>query len=288
MGSPRHAGSLCAITCLVALSTSASLGQEAGPYGDLSQAGSEVTRFAPSPASGLGTAIFGPEQPAALFATEIPVLNRMVWLPHFRHGDPDDPGRHVGIGNPLEGTSWRNRPFHVGWLYGGLFGDTLVPNSLRQDDDMFGGYRVGWDFDHYWGTEARFGFAHLDLMDAQQTDLGRSGHNQFFDVSLAYYPWGDAHWRPFASVGMGARKFRFTNAAAQLVDDYNFTLPIGVGVKYYYRPWMAVRMSFVDNWSIGSQQLDTMHNLSLTAGVEVHFGGRRRSYFPYHPGGVLW
>lgn len=153
---------------------------------------------------------------------------------------------------------------------------------------MFGGYRVGWDFDHYWGTEIRFGSAHLDIMDAQQADTGRTGHNQFWDLNLAYYPWGDAHWRPFASLGFGTRKVRFDNGLGQLVDDFAFTMPISVGTKYYYRSWMALRMSVVDNWTVASQSLDTMHDLSLTVGVEVHFGGRRRSYFPYHPGGVLW
>src|SRR5439155_24491596 len=30
--------------------------------------------------------------------------------PWFSHGDPNDPRRHVGLGQPLMGTSWRNRP----------------------------------------------------------------------------------------------------------------------------------------------------------------------------------
>jgi hypothetical protein len=31
-----------------------------------------------------------------------------------------------------------------------------------------------------------------------------------------------------------------------------------------------------------------MHNVSLSGGVEVHFGGPRRTYFPYHGGGMIW
>ena len=44
----------------------------------------------------------------------------------FRHGNPDDPGRHVGKGNPLEGTSWLNRPWHVGFFLGALYGDDVI------------------------------------------------------------------------------------------------------------------------------------------------------------------
>ncbi|MBI2477208.1 MAG: hypothetical protein HYV60_00710 [Planctomycetia bacterium] len=73
-----------------------------------------------------------------------------------------------------------------------------------------------------------------------------------------------------------------------LVDDDLLTIPLGVGVKHLYRPWLALRTSLVDNFSISSQGLDTMHNLSLSFDVEVHFGGPRSTYFPYHGGDMIW
>jgi hypothetical protein len=221
-------------------------------------------------------------------AVEAPSLRRVLWPEHLRHTDPADPYRHVGIGKPLATTSWRNRPFHVGWLYGGLLGDSLVEGQIEQDDNMFGGYRLGWDFDHYWGTELRFGFAHVSLIDPQATAPLLTARDHFWDLSLLYYPWGDAHWRPFASVGLGVGGFRFQDVNGQLVDDILYSVPLGAGVKYYYRPWLALRTSVVDNWSFGSGSLATMHNVSLTAGVEVHFGGPRVSYYPFHPGGIVW
>src|SRR5436190_1490067 len=47
------------------------------------------------------------------------------WLhntPFFGNGVDDirDPRRHWGVGVPLEGTSWRNRPWHAGILVGML------------------------------------------------------------------------------------------------------------------------------------------------------------------------
>ena len=166
---------------------------------------------------------------------------RDAWLRQFQHSAPNDPLRNVGIGQPLVGTSWRNRPYHVGWLFGGLFGSDLVSDQLHQGKNIFGGYRAGWDFDHYWGTELRFGFAQLGLVDEQAGDLDAYARNHFWDVSLLYYPWGDACWRPFTSAGLGFGSFEFEDANGVLIDDFVLTLPLSAGVKYFYRPWLALR-----------------------------------------------
>ena len=49
-------------------------------------------------------------------------------------------------------------------------------------------------------------------------------------------------------------------------------------MKYYFKKWLAVRFDAMDNFAISGSGLDTMHNLSLTGGVEVHFGGRQVHY----------
>ena len=209
-------------------------------------------------------------------------------LRDFRHTDPNDPARHVGLGFPLVGTSWRNRPFHVGWLVGGMFGDTLLRRRIDQEEDLLGGYRLGWDFDHFWGTELRFGFANLDLteLQASDTDLGTS-RDHFWDVSLLYYPWGDASWRPYVTLGIGLASFYFPDESLQNINDTVLAFPFGVGVKYYWDKWLAIRFDAVDNWSLASNGLAALHNVSLSVGAEVHFGGSRKSYYPHHPGGFL-
>lgn len=218
----------------------------------------------------------------------VPKVPKILRPMHWLHADPNDSARSTGIGKPLKGTSWRNRPFQIGGLFGGLIGDSLIDGAIDQQDGLIGGYRLGWDFDHYWGTELRYAFARQDLIDLQGMTALPTGADQFLDLNLLYYPWGDAQWRPFASVGLGFANFRFYDANQVLVDDDLLTIPLGVGVKYYYRPWLAWRTSVMDNLSIGSQGLDTMHNLSFTVGVEVHFGGPRQTYFPYHGGGTIW
>jgi len=258
--------------------------QRVTTYGELPRIaiGSNDTSPQESAAIGKGPWNVGPE------GFHFPTIVEILRPAYLQHTDPDDPLRSTGLGKPLATSSWRNRPFHIGWMFGGLLGGQLVPNQIRQDDDMLGGYRLGWDFDHYWGTELRFSFAHLNLIDTVAAQPLLTAQNHYGDVNLLYYPWGDATWRPFASLGVGAARLRFQNSNAQLVDDVLLTIPFGAGVKYYYRPWLALRTSLIDYWTIGSQGLSTMHNVAVTAGVEVHFGGPRRSYFPYHPGGVIW
>ena len=46
--------------------------------------------------------------------------------PWFTHTDPNDPFRHQGVGRPLVGTSWLNRPVFVGVFLGGLLADDLI------------------------------------------------------------------------------------------------------------------------------------------------------------------
>ena len=233
-------------------------------------------------------------QPSVMSPTDAPQRTGVPTVPdvlrpaHWFHSDPSDPARSTGIGKPLKGTSWRNRPLHIGWMFGGLIGDRLVEGVIDQEAALFGGYRLGWDFDHYWGTELRFAFAEPEMIDLQGATSLPTGIDKFWDLNLLYYPWGDAKWRPFASIGVGFANFRFEDANQVLVDDSLLTIPMGVGVKYFYRPWLALRTSLMDNLSIGSQGLDTMHNLSLSFGVEVHFGGPRNTYFPYHGGGMIW
>lgn len=196
--------------------------------------------------------------------------------------------RHLGLGFPLEGTSWLNRPFHVGWLFGGLLGGELIEDRVEEEGDMFGGYRLGWDFDHYWGTEARMAFSHLDVVDAGSFVSDRTARNHFYDLNLLYYPWGDSRWRPFVSAGVGIARIRFQDDLGLGNNETLLHIPLGMGCKYYFRNWLAVRFTMADNISVAAGELKSLHQLSITGDVEVHFGGRRTSYFPWNSNLHLW
>jgi hypothetical protein len=181
--------------------------------------------------------------------------------------------RHIGWGRPLEGTSWRNRPWYFGWTVGGLFGQTVISDYLDQSDGWFFGCMIGYDFSHYWGSEGRLAFGDTNatflLEDHQDTRV----ENTYADLNVLYYPWGDSRWRPFATIGMGLAGFHFEDESGRGVSKTVFGLPFGFGLKYQWRRWMTVRLDVKDNLSFGSSDIDSMHNWSITAGLEAHWGG---------------
>ncbi|HEY2414500.1 MAG TPA: outer membrane beta-barrel protein [Pirellulaceae bacterium] len=209
--------------------------------------------------------------------------------PWFSHADPNDPDRHIGIGQPLIGTSWRNRPLYFGTFVGGIMMDDLVPGRIYQNDTTFVGLRLGYDFDHFWGLEGRWAFARPDLANgATGAPFFPASRDNFADVSLAFYPLGDTRWRPYLLAGLGFQTFRFNNELGQRISEAPLEIPLGAGIKYFYGPWFTLRFDFVDNLSLGNARISGMNNISFMTGAEFRFGGRRPSYFPWHSNTTYW
>jgi len=195
--------------------------------------------------------------------------------------------RNIGQGEPLVGTSWLNRPLHAGWFAGLLVGDQLIDGRLGQEAGFFGGYRFGWDWDHYWGVETRAGGAALTLNGS--AGLGhRTSDVLVWDVSAMYYPWGDSRWRPYFSAGLGVASFDFHDEFDDRHNESTLGTPLAMGLKYRWHEWLVLRMDLVDNIAFGRAGLETMHNVSFTTGVEVRFGGVRQSYWPWNPNRHIW
>ena len=230
------------------------------------------------------TSVYGQAAAHANGPGRAPISVDSDWLmakSPFQHADPEDPRRSIGWGKPLRGTSWRNRPYHAGWTVGALIGDSLIHGHVDQGNRVFGAYRIGWDFDHYWGTEFRFAFANLEVIDGSGSLDARNSRHLYWDGNLLYYPWGDSQWRPYAMFGMGMASFRFRDDMNRRFNETLLEMPFGVGVKYQTRNWLAVRFDLKDNFAVSAAGLATMHSISLTGGVEVHFGGQQTSYFPW-------
>lgn len=138
-----------------------------------------------------------------------PALKPFDWVRHmgFRHSSTH--GRHTDRGLPLQGTSWMNRPYHVDWFSGPLLGDDLIANRVAQDNELFGGLRIGWDFDYYWGLEARFGWSNPNVQFNETQTVPNSGGYFVSDVDVVYYPWGDTKIRPYMLLGAGMARIDF-------------------------------------------------------------------------------
>ncbi|HEX4142715.1 MAG TPA: outer membrane beta-barrel protein [Pirellulales bacterium] len=195
--------------------------------------------------------------------------------------------RAVGWGQPLLGTSWNNRPWSAGCFAGMITGSPLIHGAVNQMASFYGGYRVGFDYDFYWGLEGRLGASSICLSEPDR--IGQPGTNDYWnlDMNLHYYPWGDSVWRPYASFGIGMANFAFYDQNNNHYDQVEFATPIGVGVKYRWTNWVAFRADVSDNVAYARGAVATTNNLSVTAGVEMRFGGVRRSYWPWNPGRVI-
>jgi hypothetical protein len=197
---------------------------------------------------------------------------------------PDAYGRHQGEGEPLINASWLNRPYYAGFFLGALEGDTLT-EEIDQSIGFFYGFRLGWDYDIYWGLETRLGFSELGLDFVNNpTIVGLSTDIVIWDASLVYYPWGDSRWRPYLSLGIGLVDFDYLDEDALRRSDAVIGIPLGIGLKYRHSDWITMRFDFNDNIALGERaDYETMNNLSLTYGLEFRFGGSRTSYFPWNP-----
>ena len=199
----------------------------------------------------------------------------------FRHSSTD--GRTAGPNPPIEGTSWLNRPYYIGLSTGGFFMTQGPRQNVRNDNDLFGALYLGWDWDFYWGLEARVGRATPELINSTQPTLVRSDALTTVDLSLVYYPWGDTAVRPYLRGGVGWTDFDFPNDDGTRSEVSPFTMPLGVGVKWPVRRWLAARVEFLDNLAFGDSAVDTQHNLTLVLGLEYRAGVRPKSYWPWYP-----
>ncbi len=101
-------------------------------------------------------------------------------------------------------------------------------------------------------------------------------------------PLGRSALRPYFTIGLGATNVRFTDAFAQEYRLLAFSMPVGIGVKYLWTERLALRVDCTDDIAIGVGNIDTLHDVSLTAGMELRFGGARQLYWPWSPGRNYW
>ncbi len=234
---------------------------------------------------------------------------------HLRrvYGSPQ--GRNRGVGQPMTNESWLYRPYSAGWLMGAMFGSPLIDDWLGISSGYFTGFRFGWDQNYYWGLEMQFAHGQMGLWDSARAkddrrewyvsegtfdDLNDPALDRLIDarrdvelyqwaVSAMYFPWGDARWRPYLSVGVGASRMKFTDIFEVGYDKTCFVLPLAIGVKYHWSDWLALRIECSENLSVpGGGGLKAVHNVSINGAVELRFGGPRTAYWPWNPGRTYW
>jgi len=196
---------------------------------------------------------------------------------------------------------WLYRPLSAGVFFGAAFGSDLVPDWVSEKTGFLGGVRVGWDFDPYWGVEARYAFGNIRLSDSDRAiaerdywaeatpswnynENARYSARNILDVSMLYYFRGDVRLRPYLLFGIGYASIRFDDILGEHWTHSTVDMPLAVGIKYLCSDQFALRFEVNDTILVGNSDLETIHDFNITLGLEARFGGSRRSYWPWNPG----
>ena len=201
-------------------------------------------------------------------------------IPHWGPRTSDDQ-KDLGFGQPLSGMKWRDRPFAISVFGGATNGGPLIHGHVDQVPSAYTGLNFSWDYDHYWGIEKRLGFGALNLRKADGQMVSQTGLSVTGEYRLMFYPLGDARWRPFATVGIGASDFYFFDDHGHRHLDTLLQFPFGVGVKYLFNDRCAFRIDLIDELTLSGASTSTFHYVALTAGVELRIA-RPLFKLPWH------
>lgn len=204
----------------------------------------------------------------------------------FKHSSTH--GRWSGKGQPLHGTSWLNRPYEFGLETGALVMTGRVASHVRNNNDLLGAMHLGWDWDHYWGTQIRLAYTSPQLGSGTLSESPLSNDFFMYDISLLYYPWGDSRVRPYYRAGLGLTDFDYINDDDLRQDATLFTMPFAIGIKYQTKRWMACRFEVADYLAFGQNGTRTLNNFTITAGFEWRLGGKPQRRWTSPAAAQVW
>jgi hypothetical protein len=204
-------------------------------------------------------------------------------------------------GSKFAHEPWINRPFSIGVFVGPVVGSPLMDDWVGQQTGTLAGMRFGWDFDDDWGMEMRLATANVPIYDSESAILAeqeamiglpldtpygtRNADHFFWDIDFLYYPWGDAHFRPYLLFGVGTDRIKFTDRLGNNYARILLGMPVGLGIKTHLNNWMIFRVECTDNMAFaGGSIFQSQHNISLTGAFEVRLGRSRIQYWPWNPG----
>jgi hypothetical protein len=205
-------------------------------------------------------------------------------------------------GSPVYHEPWINRPFSVGLFVGPIVGSPLINDWIGQQTGTLAGMRFGWDLDDDYGLELRLATANIPIYDTQAAfaaqlastggglpipfQAGTRNADQFIcDVDFLYYPWGDAHFRPYLLFGVGTDRIKFTDRMGTNYARILLGMPVGLGFKYHLNDWLIFRVECTDNIALaGGSIFQTQQNFSATGAFEVRLGRTKMQYWPWNPG----
>lgn len=169
---------------------------------------------------------------------------------------------------------WLAEPLSISKFAGGFGSDEPIEEQLKDGIGLITGLRFGWDFAPRWGVESRLAWARTSLGTPVPT--GPVSHENFWiwDAAFCFYPLPDTQWRPFLFAGAGMTDVVYIDAASNKLHQSLFHIPLGFGIKRQIYGRHAFRIDVNDNLLFtDAQPHGLLHNVSITAGFELRFGG---------------
>ncbi len=177
---------------------------------------------------------------------------------------------------------WFGRPVYGGGYAGVLVGGEIIASQLKLEPGLVTGLRIGQDCDRRWTWESNFAYASPEVINLEGPELRRGTDLFFGDTSLIYSRYATKRLRPYVSAGMGAAYFDLVDQTGKALHEFMPTVPLGAGLQYRYQEWLVLHLSVRDNLTLGQGELEkTMHNLTLTGGLEFRFGVTPNVYYPW-------
>jgi hypothetical protein len=216
-------------------------------------------------------------------------------------------GPDKGVGMPLVNKSWLDHPYYLGGFVGSMCGSELVSKMIEQKSGGTGGVIFGYNFNDYWGLESRLHVASIDIHDTDYAKqliediypgivvlpTTRTNKLTMLDVSAHYYPLGNAKWRPYFKYGLGIGRQQFTDTFGYGQSADIITMPLGIGMRYWWNERIAIQADLTDNVVFASGIAKTQQNIAFTVGFTYAFGTGTRihpvHYWPATPSmGTKW
>ncbi|MDR1480685.1 MAG: outer membrane beta-barrel protein [Planctomycetaceae bacterium] len=219
---------------------------------------------------------------------------------------PTGPDR--GVGMPLRNGSWLDRPYYFGAFIGNMRGSELVSNMIDQSKGANGGLVLGYNMNEYWGLEGRLHFASIDIRETQNGAAQyalwyaarnpgltvyvpglttRSNQLTVIDISVHYYPLGNARFRPYFKYGLGFTRESFYDTFGQKRTAETLSMPFGIGLRYWWNKQFAIHADIVDNVIFSHDIVRTQANWSFCIGLTYSFGSNNKRrpivHWPYTP-----
>jgi hypothetical protein len=177
---------------------------------------------------------------------------------------------------------WFGRPVYGGAYAGWLLGDEIIRSQLQLEPGLLTGVRFGQDYGRRWAMETNIAYAMAEVTNLEGPELRRDADLFMADTSVVFSRYATKRLRPYLSAGLGTAYLDVIDHQGNALREFVPLAPLGAGFQYRYDDFLVLRVDLRDNLTLGKQSgLETMHNLTLSGGLELRFGISPNVYYPW-------